>query len=371
MCRYQIQYTVSDANNRAAAPLSISITFVEVAVVTGSLLFISQAPNATTAQQQAAQLFNPATPPNFALTTAVAAVFRTWLTSTTSAYVRQLTSTLGTSAATVAATNTLQLGLFSAVKTPDVTVLDAAIDQTTTLALNANSSSGSLQSYAYNVTLQVVVLTADMLLSVFVDVLNATYTRRRLLSSPDLLCSMQPAEDCLSALSAPASTSKSSQQHMHSLFDQRLEASAAQQLGLVRQRSVRNVVETPATLQQLREGVLAPPNISLQQYLLSLGSNHSRGLLASGGSTNSSASSSSFPLASLLMFKMQLVLAAFTGTSGCDRGTLVDLFYQNADPPDILARVCRDREAGVDVSLDEALRAAAANSSVPLMQVRL
>ncbi len=184
-CRYQIQYTVFDANSVAATPLTISITFVEVALVTGSFLFIGQANSMSSAQLQAQQLNTTEAAPNAAFTTAVASVFRSWLASATTSYVDQLTATLGTTAATVAATNTIELGLFSSVLTTDVTVLNVAIDENVTMALNVNSSE-IMQNYAFNVTLQVVVLTADMLLSVFVDVLNSTYTRRRLLGSSAL-----------------------------------------------------------------------------------------------------------------------------------------------------------------------------------------
>jgi len=88
--------------------------------------------------------------------------------------VDQLTAALGTSADTVAAINSLELGLFSSVLAPDVAILSATIDHNVTAALSCNSSN----VYAYSVTLQVAVLTADMLLSVFVNVLNSTYTRQ-------------------------------------------------------------------------------------------------------------------------------------------------------------------------------------------------
>ncbi len=179
--RYLIEYGASDSSGVAAAPLTISITFVEVALVTGSFLFIGQADSTIEAQQHAAQLYTPGTAPNSAFTADIATVFQTWLASNVTTYVDQMTAALGASTAVIAAVNTLELGIFSTVLVPDVTVLNATIDQNVTSLLSINSSNPS-QTYAYNVTLQV----ADMLLSVFVDVLNSTDSRRRLLSSSDL-----------------------------------------------------------------------------------------------------------------------------------------------------------------------------------------
>ena len=275
----------------AAKPITISITFVEVATVTGSFLLIAQATSTGLAQQHVQQLNATGSVANSALTTAVATVYQTWLVSATSGYVEQLTSTLGASAATVAASNTLRLGLFSSVRLPDVTVLSAVIDQNVTAALNTNSSD-AVQNYAYNVTLQVAILTADMLLSVFVDVLNSTGYRRRLLSRTDLMADSPPT----------------------------VSASGLQ---------------------------LWSPHRRLQQ----------------------STSSAAFPLASLLQFKMDLVLAAFMGTSGCSTDSVTDLFYQDQDPPVDLATLCGGDYSAVDRSLDSALLAGA-NSSVPLLQVR-
>ncbi len=365
LCRYQIQYTVLDANNVAATPLTISITFVEVALVTGSFLFIGQANSTSSAQLQAQQLNTTGAAPNTAFTTAVASVFQTWLTSATSSYVGQLTATLGTTAATVAATNTIELGLFSSVLTADVTVLNVAIDQNVTMALNVNSSE-IIQNYAFNVTLQVVVLTADMLLSVFVDVLNSTYTRRRLLGSsafpwthPDThhetSQAMQTSPEATAVLldKLPLSSEEPHQSLVAYKKDY------ARQPEMQVHSTSSSIV--PSTMQQARgQSILAHEDKPAEQP--TAGVSHSRSLQSSGSS------STVFPLASLLQFKMDMLLAAFSGTSGCSTDSLTDLFYADSEPPDTLAELCGVDRGSQDLSLNAALLGTA-NSSVPLLQV--
>ena len=371
LCRYQIQYTVSDAKNVAAMPLTISITFVEVALVTGSFLFIGQADNATEAQQQALQLTANGTVSNAAVTTAVASVFQGWLASATSTYVDQLTSTLGSAAATVAATNTLELGLFSSVLTTDVTVVNATIDQNTTSVLNVNSSD-AVQNYAYNVTLQVAVLTADMLLSIFVDVLNSTYTRRRLLSS-SALSWIQPTEH--SEVSVPVQSSFAGEQPLSpslpAVHQQGQRSSSGSEVITTQQPQLLQVqVHTADSLQHAPQAtvLLQPPSQS------SLISDTLTAVLSSAAasahrrSLRSTSSSTPFPLASLLQFKMDLVLAAFTATSGCSTDSLTELFYGGSEAPDSLSELCGGYGGGTDLSLNQALLAAV-NSSVPLLQV--
>ena len=64
-------------------------------------------------------------------------------------------------------------------------------------------------------------------------------------------------------------------------------------------------------------------------------------------------SSSAFPLASLLMFKMDLALAAFQGTSGCSTDNIADLFYDGEAVPAALNELCDGSEP--DWSLSQAL----------------
>ncbi len=393
-CRYQIQYTVLDANNVAAAPLTISITFVEVALVTGSFLFIGQANSESSAQLQAQQLNTTGAAPNAAFTTAVASVFQSWLTSATSSYVGQLTATLGTTAATVAATNTIELGLFSSVLTADVTVLNVAIDQNITMALNVNSSE-IIQNYAFNVTLQVVVLTADMLLSVFVDVLNSTYTRRSLLGSSVLPWTQPDAHRETSQAMQPSPEAKALLLDKLPLsFQQPHQSLVASKSDYARQpemqvHSTRSSI-VPSTMQQPRGQSMLPHEdkpveqptagvISNSRSIQSSSSSSSHedkpvekpaaGVIAHSRSLQSSGSSSTvFPLASLLQFKMDMLLAAFSGTSGCSTDGLTDLFYEDSEPPDTLAELCGGDGGSQDLSLNTALLGTA-NSSVPLLQV--
>ena len=366
LCRYQIQYTVLDADNVAATPLTISITFTEVALVTGSFLFIGQADSTSSAQLQAQQLNTTGAAPNAAFTTAVASVFQSWLTSATSSYVGQLTATLGTTAATTAATNTIELGLFSSVLAADVTVLNVTTDENITMALNVNSSE-IIQNYACNVTLQVVVLTADMLLSVFVDVLNSTYTKRRLLSSSDLPWTQPDAyhEPSQAMQTSPEAAALlldklplPFQQPHQSLVASKTNHAWQPDMEVHSSRSF----AVPSTMQQpLGQSMLPHEDKPTEQPTAGVIS-HSRSLQSSGSS------STVFPLASLLQFKMDMLLAAFSGTSGCSTDSLTDLFYADSEPPDALAELCGGDGGSQDLSLNTALLGVA-NSSVPLLQV--
>ena len=384
----------------AASPLTISITFVEVAVVTGSFLFIGQADNATEAAQHATQLCTSGTAPNSALTADIAAVFQTWLASNVTTYVEQMTATLGTSTAVVAAVNTLELSLFSSVLTADVTVLNAIIDQSVTSTLNVNSTE-STQTYAYNVTLEVVVLTADMLLSVFVDVLNSTTSRRRLMSNSDGLpavvdSSMLLMPSCIPAIDRaadsrklpgnvlvePCQTATNSKHLPVNLLvnpdqpDERLGGSMA--------------VSTPScstALQALHTGgchtqqaARANPLGAQSDATAGVGGTalvdsmpHPKQVFlhakAGARSLQSTTSASAFPLASLLTFKVDLMLAAFGGTSGCSTASMATLFYDDGDVPDSLDDLCGTDGDTEDFSMNEALLASV-NSTVPLLQVR-
>ena len=314
---------------------------------------------------------------------AVASVFQSWLTSATSSYVDQLTATLGTTAATVAATNTIELGLFSSVLTADVTVLDVAIDQNVTMALNVNSSEVS-QNYAFNVTLQVAVLTADMLLSVFVDVLNSTDSRRRLLSSSDLASaavqnSMLPLPKHMLArpdraavlpgkMLAESSQSASTSKHLPFSM---LPESIPQGGGLAGNWAaiVQNIgVEQTDGCPAVGCSHVAPLNSfpalfhsTLHQIMMLHATGHLRSL-------QSTTSASEFPLASLLTFKVDLLLAAFGSTSGCSTASVTALFYDDEDTPESLDDLCGTDSGAVDLSMNQALLAST-NSSIPLLQV--
>ena len=411
LCRYEIQYTVSDADYIAARPVTISITFAEVAVVTGSFLLIAQASSTDLAQQYAEQLNTTASASNSALTSAVATVYHTWLAAATSSYVGQLTSSLGASAATDAASNTLQLGQFSSVGVPDVTILGAAIDQNVTAALNTNSSDVT-QNYAYNVTLQVAVLTSDMLLSVFVDVLNSTGSSRRLLSTPSLidadmwtppqllhtqaLSSPEPALDSLVSGQSHAVA------HVQQLAHGRLQYDADSTLDSAGSTGTKSQADAWAGAAQIVSqdsssvGVTAPCYSTIADAIIAAQqSQHAVPAVAQHTDTHlkhkllapaprlpaapephpsrhllqTNSSSATFPLASLLQFKMDLVLAAFLGTSGCSTDSLTDLFYQDQDPPDDLPALCAADSSAAGYSLNRALQAAA-NRTVPLLQVQ-
>ena len=338
--RYQIRYRVSDFSGAAAAPLTIDITFVEVALVTGSFLFMAQADSIYLAQQHAAQLVTAGTDANIAITADLATVLQSWLASATSTYVNQMTAHLGAAADPVAAANTLQLGLFSAVLPPDVTVLSATIDRTNTLALNTNSSSVT-QKYAFNVTVQVVVLTSYMLQSVYVDVLSdlaglsSPSSRRRLHSSSHIKLSGALLHSAESALPMQTTSAASS--------------------GLSRDTAP---LPFPRTLQQTDSRTawtsgLATSHDDLHEQVRSL----------LGTSLDSS-----FPLRLLLAFKRNLVLAAFDGTTGCNTDSLTALFYNGSAAPAGISNLCVGDGSSVGYSMNAALLASA-NASVPLFQV--
>jgi len=381
--RYLIEYGASDSSGVAAAPLTISITFVEVALVTGSFLFIGQADSTIEAQQHAAQLYTPGTAPNSAFTADIATVFQTWLASNVTTYVDQMTAALGASTAVIAAVNTLELGIFSTVLVPDVTVLNATIDQNVTSLLSINSSNPS-QTYAYNVTLQVAVLTADMLLSVFVDVLNSTDSRRRLLSSSDLASaavqnSMLPLPNHMLArpdraavlpgkMLAESSQSASTSKHLPFSM---LPESIPQGRGLAGNWAaiMQNIgIEQTDGCPAVGCSHVAPLNSfpalfhsTLHQIMMLHATGHLRSL-------QSTTSASEFPLASLLTFKVDLLLAAFGSTSGCSTASVTALFYDDEDTPQSLDDLCGTDSGAVDLSMNQALLAST-NSSIPLLQV--
>ena len=396
--RYLIQYSVSDSSGVAAVPLAISITVVEVALVTGSFLFIGQAHSPAEAQQHTVQLYTSGTAPNSALTADIAAVYQTWLASNVSAYVSQMTTALGASTAVVAAVNILELGLFSSVQVSDVTVLNATIDQAVTADLNINSTE-AVQNYCYNVTLQVTVLTADMLLSVFVDVLNGTTQRRHLMSSSDwqsravdhsmlTVSTHAPARPDHAAVSShlsgtlpavPFSNATVSKlvpvtmlkplQHEQDLTgdlaasSQSCSSAAAVQEAddSARLLSLQAQMHVPTLAKAV--GVLPASGDSLlpMYQLINQAQAHARAL-------QSTASASAFPLVSLLTFKVDLTLAAFGGTSGCNADSVAALFYDDAEVPDSLEDLCSTDGNTADLSLNRALHLSA-NGSVPLLQV--
>ena len=327
-CRYQIKYSVSDFSGAAAAPVTIDITIVEVALVTGSFLFVAQADSMYRAQQHAAQLYTAGTDTNSVLTADLATVLQTWLASATSTYVRQMTTYLGADAYTVAAANTLQLSLFSAVVPADVTVLSASIDWSNTVALNTNSSSVT-QKYAFNVTVQVAVLTSTMLKAVYVDVLSD-----------------------LAGLS-----SVSSRRRLHSSSHGSLSAALlhSSESGLSMQTTSDNVAASSGFTRDM-----AP--LPFQRTLQQTDSKHGMVRSLLGTSLDSK-----FPLTSLLAFKSNLVLAAFDGTTGCNTDSLTALFYQNSQPPADFSDVCVSA-GSTDYSMNAALLAST-NASVPLFQV--
>ena len=375
LARYLIEYSVSDIDGTAATPLTLSITFVEVALVTGSFLFIGQADNATEAQQYAEELYTLGTACNSVLVTDVAAVFQTWLTSATSAYVESMTAALGADSAATAAVNVLELGLFSSISASEVMVLNATIDQNITNALNVNTSDAT-QNYAYNVTLQVTVLTADMLLSVFVDVLNSTLSsKRRLLSSSDqTLTTVNPQIDSTSRVTTDMISRREQARQvpgivLGDMFCNEHELDGGMALNtltleklLCRADRTQHVVHNhhnPAVRSYM---VDESAQSGLQSQRMALqAKTHSRGL-------QTTSSGSAFPLTSLLTFKMNLVLAAFNGTSGCSPDSLVDLFYEGSEAPASLPDLCTTAGGTEDVGINQALLASA-NSTVPLLQV--
>ena len=467
--RYQIQYDVSDSDGRAATSLILNITFVESAIITGSFFFIGQADSYSTAQNNAVALCNTSSVVNAAFTTTIASVFRSWLVGTTSAYVDQLTSGLGSDSSSTQATNAARLALFSDVTQPEVQVLNSTVDQNLTAQLTDNSAAG-VQTYAYNVTLQVTVLTATLLSSVFVDVLNSTSSKRHLLFSPSLYLDQLEAQhsiitkasaqqaglvaasvttaagwpddrssstgmyssssdsrdstvitdrtissiDMYSSNSKTSSTVNGSGVHSHkklyingpsignsSSLKQSMYSNSSSSMG-------QSVYISSSNSHRLKQGVYSNTQ-KRSVYSSSHSSSSSEQIVNTGSSSitkhcvyisssrpqsdnisscctqigrsssledhsevagsrrlQAITSSSAFPLASLLLFKMDLTLAAFEGTSGCSTDNIADLFYDGADLPEALSQLCSS--SGDDFSLSQALLAVA-NSSIPLFQV--
>ena len=342
-CRYLIKYSVSDFSGAAAAPVTIDVTFVEVALVTGSFLFLAQADSIDHAQQHAAQLCTAGSDINSVLTADIGTVLQTWLASATSMYVRQMTTHLGADAYAVAAVNMLELGLFSAVLPADVTVMSASIDRSNTVALNTDSSSAT-QNYAFNVTVQVAVLTSNMLKSVYVGVLSD-----------------------LAGLSSP-----SSRRRLHSRSHSKLSA------------ALLHSSESALSMQTTSDHVAASNGFYKDMAAL-----HFRGTSQQTDSKTARASGfvtaredlhgqlrsllgtsldSQFPLASLLAFKSNLVLAAFDGTTGCDTDGLTALFYKDSNAPAGFSDLCVGDGSAAGYSMNAALLASV-NASVPLFQV--
>lgn len=340
-CRYQIKYSVSDYSGAAAAPLTIDITFVEVAFVTGGFLFIAQADSVNHAQQHAAQLSTAGTDANTAIIADLATVLHTWLTSATSTYVSQMTAHLGADNHTVATVNTLKLGTFSAVVPSDVKVLNASIDWTSTAAVNTNNAAAT-QKYALRVVVQVAVLTSNMLQSVYVDILsdvNGTSnlsSKRRLQGTSDsnLLVSLLPSPE-------PPPMMQTTRDH--------IPASNGLSRGMGSSLFQRILQQTGS----LTATVLASAWEDLHAQV--------RNLLATSPGA-------SFPLASLLAFKRSLVLAGFDGTTGCSTDSLKALFYTDSQAPAGISDICVGNGSAADYSMNAALLASA-SPSVPLLQV--
>ena len=193
------------------------------------MYFVGQASSADEAAQHAVRLSTQGTAPSYALTSSAASVYQSWLTKATFEYVQSMTAAIGSDASLDAAVNVLELGLFGSVLASDVTVLNATVASGITALLNVNSS--STQNYAYNVTLQVAVLTADMLLSVFVDVLNATNSRRRLLHSSHEHSADKPQAQALLLLRQPAGAESLASTNPTSAVEDNLSMAAVTEFG--------------------------------------------------------------------------------------------------------------------------------------------
>lgn len=367
---------------------------MESAIITGSFLFIAQAVDSSTAEKNAAALYNTSTVVNAAFTATVASVFQSWLADTTSAYVNQFVT--GLTAAQIRTTNEVRLALFSAVTQPDVQVLDSTIDWNITAQLVENGTA-SPQSYAYNVTLQVTVLTVELLSSVFVSVLHSTSSRRHLLAhtvvpanqldlqhssiepgsawqaetagNASVTMSETEAHSSSSTGSGSAVYTDSSRSSSSINSDIRMYSGSNQSSLQCKSSKIEHVYNSSSKSSQCSSGSggrvyngsvrSSTCNSNSRYYVHSSSSASSRRLQATQ-------SSFAFPLASLLLFKMDLTLAAFQGTSGCSTVAIADLFYNGADVPATLSQLCGDSDA--DLSLSEALLALA-NSSIPLFQV--
>lgn len=296
---------------------------------------MAQAESISQAQQHAAQLYTAGTDVNAAVTADLATVLHMWLTSATSAYVDQMTAHLGATAEAVAAVNMLRLGLFSTIAQTDVTVLNASIGWDLSASLSTNSSDAT-QNYAYNVTVQVAVLTSEMLLSVFVDVLSTSASRRRLHSDSDNITASYNSSSCTSALP----------------FHSTLHTDSSVIAGVLSSDTVRGNLHG-----QMHSMTATAPSLDTAGGDMHV---QTRSLL--------STSPKSFPLASLLAFKANLVLAAFAGTSGCSADSLAALFYQDTEVPEELSDMCVSDGSSEDYSMNSALLASA-SASVPLLQV--
>lgn len=166
-----------------------------------------------------------------------------------------------------------------------------------------------MQKYAFNVTVQVAVLTSNMLKSVYVDVLSDLAglsnpsSRQRLHSSPH------------SKLSAALLHSSESAPSMQTTSDH-IAASNGFSRGTAPLPFQQTLQQTDS--KTARAAGLATAREDLQGQVRSL----------LGTSLDSQ-----FPVASLLAFKSNWALAAFDGTSGCDTDSLTALFYQDSELP--------------------------------------
>jgi hypothetical protein len=307
---------------------------VEVASITVGFFFMGQADNVSQAQQHAAQLCTAGAASNAAVTADLAAVLQNWLSSAVSSHVDQMKLALDASAEVVAAVDVVELGLFSAVVQADIAVLNASIDWDLTAVLNFNIT----QTYAYNVTVQAAVLTSDLLLSVFVDVLSSSTSRRRLQSESDHL----PYDELLhSTDSLPSMQTKS----IHAVAAAHFPRNVAAWSSVTTQQQSSNRTARMPALGTAWDG----------------SHGKARSVLSTGPS-------SAFPLSSLLAFKTDLMLAAFADTSGCSIDSLTDLFFEDSEEPKELSDQCVDDDGSADLSLNKALFVSAGDS-VPLLQV--
>ena len=315
-------------------PLAINITLVEVAFITAGFFFMGQADNVSQAQQHAAQLGTAGAASNAALTADLAAVLQNWLSNAVRSYVGQMKLAWDASAAVVAAVDVVQLSLFSTIVQADVAVLNASIDWNLTAALNLNIT----QNYAYNVTVQAAVLTSDLLLSVFVDVLSSSTSRRRLHSKAHHL----PYDELLHSTNSPVSMQTKS----------------------VRAVATTHIPRDGATFSSVTTQQPSSNRTAAVPVLGTAGD----GLSGETRSLLSTVPGSAFPLSSLLAFKTDFMLAAFADTSGCSIDSLTDLFFEDSQEPEELNTLCGSDTGSSHLSLNEAL-SVSAGDSVPLLQV--
>lgn len=413
--RYLVQYGVADSSGRSAPSLTLDITFLESGTITGSFLLIGQADSNSSAQQDALALSNSSSLVNTAFTAALASAFQSWLTHTTSAFANQLVDARFMSAADVSAIDSARLALLGDVLQPDVKVLNSSIDQTATALLVSNSTA-AVQNYAYNVTVQVTVLTASLLSSVFVSLLNDT---TNLINGGRLLHAHSAQEADMSGLQY-SMLAAWSQQHVNNLVPTVTQQAGPTAADFAPVTTVYNMannysslayssnmssVSTMYSSSRSRRGsntrrmtgmyndsssstssqylnssqyvdssqcISSSDKVTSRQHLQEIqhlsSSHHVSGadLHAQGRRLQAPQPNSPFPLASLLLFKTDLILAAFNGTSSCSTDSIGDLFYGGSDLPADVAQVCQS-SAG-DGSLNHALLQLA-NSSLPLFQV--